>query len=102
MDLVVDSYISIFSKLIDYAPYTILTLFILGLMRIAPIVAMVPFFGSKVPAPIKMGLLISLTVVMLPQIVLKSTGIVGFDREFLLLCMKELFIGILLAFFASI
>ncbi len=79
-----------------------LSLFFLGLMRIAPIVAMVPFFGSKVPAPIKMGLLIAITFVMMPQIVVTSHTMIAFSSEFILLCFKELFIGILLSFFASI
>jgi type III secretion protein T len=97
-----DTYHSFFSQLIGFAPYTILSLFFLGLMRIAPIVAMVPFFGSKVPAPIKMGLLIALTFVMLPQIAVTSKTMAGFNAEFILLCFKELFIGLLLAFFAAI
>ena len=97
-----DTYISFFSKLTEFAPMTLLSLFLLGLFRIAPIVAMIPFFGSKVPAPIKMGLLVALTFVMLPHIVTTSQTMVGFNLEFTLLSVKELFIGILLSFFASI
>jgi len=97
-----DTYISFFSKLTEFAPMTLLSLFLLGLFRIAPIVAMIPFFGSKVPAPIKMGLLVALTFVMLPHIVTTSQTMVGFNLEFTLLCVKELFIGIILSFFASI
>ena len=97
-----DTYHAFFSQLINLAPYTLLSLFFLGLMRIAPIVAMAPFFGSKVPAPIKMGLLIVLTFVMMPQIALTSKTMVGFNIEFVVLCFKELFIGLLLSFFAAI
>lgn len=97
-----DTYLSFYSKLIDFAPMTILTLFLLGLMRLAPIVAMVPFFGSKVPGPIKMGLLIALTFILFPHIILTSKTMVGFNTEFIILCFKELFIGLLLSFFASI
>jgi type III secretion protein T len=97
-----DTYLSFFSKLTEFAPYTLLSLFLLGLMRIAPIVAMVPFFGSKVPGPVKMGLLIALTFIMLPHILLTSKSLVGFNAEFIALCFKELFIGVLLSFFASI
>ena len=71
-------------------------------MRIAPIVVMVPFIGSKTPGTIKMGLLIALTFVMLPHIALTSKGMVGFNVEFMLLCAKEFFIGMILSFFASI
>src|SRR5690242_11819080 len=97
-----DTYFSFFSKLIEYAPITILSLFFLGFMRIAPIVAMVPFFGAKVAAPIKMGLLVALTFIMLPHIALTSKTMIGFNIEFTLLCMKEFFIGLILSFFASI
>lgn len=97
-----DTYHSFFSQLTSLAPYTILTLFFLGLMRIAPIIAMAPFFGAKVPAPIKMGLLVAITIVMLPQIALTSKTMIGFNLEFAMLCFKELFIGLLLSFFASI
>jgi type III secretion protein T len=107
MDLVnstssTETYLSFFSALAEFAPITLLSLFLLGLFRIAPIVALVPFFGARVPGPIKMGLLIALTIVMLPHIVLTSHTMVGFNSEFALLCFKELFIGILLAFFASV
>jgi len=97
-----DTYLSFFSKLAELAPMSLLTLFFLGLFRLAPIVAMVPFFGSKVPAPIKMGLLVVLTFIILPHVVLTSETMVGFNLEFMMLSVKELFIGILLAFFASI
>src|SRR6185436_14286565 len=79
-----------------------LSLFLLGLMRIAPIVAIVPFFGTKVPSPVKMGLLIALTFVMLPHMALTTNTLVVFNLEFTLLCMKEFFIGLILAFFASV
>lgn len=97
-----DSYLSFFSKLSSYAPISTLALFLLGLFRIAPIVSMAPFFGSKTPAPVKMGFLIVLSVIFLPQIALTSKTLVGFNVEFILLCFKELFIGFILALFVSI
>ena len=48
-----------------------------------------------------MGLLIALTFVLLPQIALTSKTLIAFDLYFTLLCLKELFIGFILAFFAS-
>jgi type III secretory pathway component EscT len=71
-------------------------------MRVAPIVSMAPFFGARVPAIVKMGLLISITFVLMPHIVLTSKTMVGFNVEFMFLCMKEFFIGVILAFFAGI
>lgn len=97
-----DTYLAFFSRLIDKAPVAALSLFFLGLMRIAPVVALAPFFGAKTPAPIKMGMLAILTVVFLPQMVLTSQTIIGFNFEFILLCVKELFVGLILALLASI
>jgi len=79
-----------------------LSLFILGLFRIAPVVISAPFFGAKTPAPVKMGLLIALTVIFIPQMVLTSKTMIGFNIEFIFLCIKELFIGFILAFFVGI
>jgi len=97
-----DSYLSFFSKLSEYAPLSTLALFLLGMCRMAPIISLAPFFGSKTPAPVKMGLLIVLTVIFLPNIALTSKTIVGFNLEYILLCFKELFIGFVLAIFISI
>ena len=97
-----DNYLSFFSKLSEVAPISTLALFALGMCRIAPVVSMAPFFGSKTPAPVKMGLLIALTVVFLPNMALTSKTLIGFNLEFILLCFKELFIGYILAIFISI
>jgi type III secretion protein T len=97
-----DTYLAFFSKLTNYAPISALALFFLGMMRIAPVIAMAPFFGSKTPAPVKMGLLIVLTVIFIPHMALTSETLIGFNVHFILLCVKELFIGFVLALFVSI
>jgi type III secretion protein T len=97
-----DSYLSFFTALAGYAPMSMLTLFILGAMRLAPIISMAPFFGGKTPSPIRMGLLVVLTVIFLPHIALTSQTLTGFNTEFMFLCVKEVFIGFILAFFISI
>lgn len=97
-----DSYLSFFSHLTNYAPLSALALFFLGMMRIAPVIAMAPFFGSKTPAPVKMGLLITLTVIFIPHMALTSETLIGFNIHFILLCAKELLIGFILALFVSI
>lgn len=97
-----DNYLSFFSKLTEGAPISAISLFFLGMMRIAPVISLAPFFGSKTPAPVKMGLLFVLTVIFLPHMAVTSTTMVGFDFNFILLCVKELFIGFILALFASI
>ncbi len=79
-----------------------LSLFFLGLMRMAPIIAMVPFLGAKVPAYVKMGLLLTLTFIMLPHMAVTSRTELLFDGTFIVLCVKEFFIGMLLAFLAAV
>lgn len=96
-----DTYLSFFSTLSNYAPIASISWFFLGLMRLAPVVALAPFFGSKTPGGIKMGFLITLTVIFLPEISLTSQTLVGFNVTFILLCIKELFIGFILAMFVS-
>ncbi len=97
-----ENYLSFFSHLTNFAPISAITLFLLGMMRIAPVIAMAPFFGAKTPSPVKMGLLIALTVIFLPNIALTSETLVGFNMTFIILCVKELFIGFILALFVSI
>jgi type III secretory pathway component EscT len=97
-----DTYLSFFSALTNYAPISALSLFFLGLFRIAPIVVMAPFFGAKTPGPVKMGILIALTVIFLPHIALTSKALVAFNIEFVFLCIKELFIGFILALFVTV
>lgn len=99
---ITDTYLSFFSKLSENAPISTLSLFFLGMFRIAPVISMAPFFGSKTPAPVKMGLLIALTVIFLPHMALTCKTMIGFNMEFILLCVKELFIGFILALFVSI
>ncbi len=51
-------------------PQSILLIALLGMMRIAPIVVLAPFFGAKLlPGPVKMGLIVSITAVFLPHLV---------------------------------
>ena len=52
-----DTYLSFFSKLTNFAPISALALFFLGMMRIAPVIAMAPFFGSKCCAHLRASFL---------------------------------------------
>jgi type III secretory pathway component EscT len=49
-----------------------------------------------------MGLLIALTVIFVPHMALTSQTLIGFNLTFIILCVKELFIGFILALFVSI
>lgn len=97
-----DSYLAFFSKLFELDPFALLSLFFLGLMRFAPIVSLAPFLGNKAPSTVKMGLLICLTLVFLPQMIMTSQTMVGFNFQYIVLCFKELFLGFVLAFFITI
>ncbi|MDR2539641.1 MAG: flagellar biosynthetic protein FliR [Chlamydiales bacterium] len=97
-----DSYLAFFSKLFELDPFVLLSLFFLGLMRFAPIVSLAPFLGNKAPSTVKMGLLICLTLVFLPQMIMTSQTMVGFNFQYIVLCFKELFLGFVLAFFITI
>ncbi|MBS0620675.1 MAG: flagellar biosynthetic protein FliR [Verrucomicrobia bacterium] len=95
------SYLDFYHKLLESAPMSVLNLFFLGLMRIGPIIAIAPFFGAKTPAPVKIAIATVFTLVFLPQMAMSATTFVPFNPAFLLLCAKELFIGFVLAFFAT-
>lgn len=94
-------YLSFLFNIPNVTPVGILSLFFLGLMRVAPLVAFVPFLGAKLPAPVKMGLAISLTAILLPHIVMTHTTAVSFDLNYLGYTIKELFFGFIMALLAA-
>ncbi len=84
-------------------PQSILLIGLLGIMRIAPIVVLAPFFGAKLlPGPVKMGLIVSITAVFLPHLVLLAKEPLHFDLSFIALCLKEIIIGMFLGFLVAI
>lgn len=81
----------------------LITLFLLLLMRLAPIVALAPFLGAKLaPAPVKMGLAICLAVIVMPIVAPHVETPLGFSNAFIGYTIKELLIGIILGFIVSI
>jgi len=96
-------YASFVLSFANIPPLSVLTLFFLGVMRVAPIVALAPFFGSKLPAPVKMGLVLSLTAIFLPKIILTTNlPVPTFNFNFSLYALKELLIGFIIAIMISI
>lgn len=94
------SFVLSFSKL---PASNVLTLFLLGLMRLGPIVSLAPFFGSKLPSMVKMGLVLSLTAILLPKIILTTVlPAPAFDVQFGFYIIKEIFIGFVFAFLISL
>jgi len=83
-------------------PLAVLSLLFLFLARMLPIIAIAPFFGSRVlPHPVKMTLTLSLFVIFLPQLLTVTTQHLTFSPYTLLLIGKELFIGFILGFIIS-
>lgn len=96
-------YVSFILSLPHISPISALTLFFLTLMRLGPIIALAPFLGSRLPGGVKMGLALSLTLVMLPHVIgTAKLPLPTFDLFFLGYCAKELFIGFILAFLVNI
>lgn len=96
-------YINILMHAPHMTPMGLLTTFFLILFRLAPIVALAPFFGAKVaPMPARVGLAICLAVVFLPSVISHSTHPLNFNMEYLGYSLKELLIGLILGFFISI
>lgn len=83
-------------------PMSLMTVFFLGLMRIAPIVSLSPFLGSKLPGGVKMGLTFALVLIFLPHIALTATVPLTFDLSFVFLSLKELFVGFILGVVSTI
>lgn len=95
-------YLSMLLSMPNRDPLWILSLFFLGLMRIAPIVSLAPFLGAKLPGGVKIGLAIGLNLIILPQLLYSSAGPFAFNMSYVGFCIKELFIGFILAYLASI
>jgi type III secretion protein T len=84
-------------------PESLLYLFLLSLFRIAPVIPLAPFFGAKLmPGMAKVGLAVSISVIMLPHLMLNTKGPILFDMGFVGYALKEAFIGYLLGFMISI
>lgn len=102
MTPVTTDYLSLFTSIPQINPISLLSYFLLGLMRMTPIVAIAPFLGAKLPGPVKMGIAIALTTILLPHIIFSAKEPLAFNMYFVAMALKELLIGMLLAFFASI
>jgi len=78
-------------------------IFLLGMARIVPAIAMAPFLGGKMlPDTIKMGFGISIVLIFMPFLVTHYKEPIQFDIVFMLLLFKESLIGALLGFMITI
>lgn len=95
-------YVFITSAFNANEPLSVLSLMFLFFARFLPIIALSPFFGSRVlPHPVKITLALSMFVIFLPQLLTVTTSAITFSPYTLLLIMKEIFVGTLLGFIVS-
>lgn len=97
-----ETYLSFFSTLAAKAPLSLFAVYLLGMLRLGPTVAFAPFFGTRVPSAVKMGMLLAFSVVLLPNVVTTASSLVLFNAAYIGLAIKELAIGFVLAFFVSV
>ena len=89
-------------KFTDLNYYDLLSLFFLCVMRVAPIVALAPFLGFKLPGPVKMGLTFMLAILALPKAIMTTHSHVIFNPEYLVFALKEILVGSIFAILATI
>lgn len=78
-------------------------IFLLGLARIVPTIAITPFLGGKMLAdPIKIGLSGLIVLIFLPFLIVHTQSALTFDVNFMFLLVKEVFIGSALGFIISV
>ena len=96
METAADSYLP---YLLRYPLQQVWSVFLLGLARIVPTIALAPFLGGKsIADPIKLGLSIAIVTIFLPFLVMQSTTPITIDVRFFFLLIKEVFIGAILGF----
>ena len=84
-------------------PLAPLSLLFLFMARFLPIIALAPFFGSRVlPHPVKVCFALVMFVVLLPHLLTMTTTPLTFNLELVVLFMKELFIGFIMGFMISL
>lgn len=100
-----DSYLSLFlsSAYAQASGYAMMLLVFLFFARMLPIIALSPFFGARVlPNPTKVFLAFSLFIIFLPTLLLSVGGPLEFNTKFMLLLLKEVFVGLSIGFIMSI
>lgn len=97
-------YISIFLNSSLYQnPVAALSLLFLFFGRFMPIIALSPFFGSRVlPHPVKVTFALSMFVIFLPKILETTTRPIDFNLTLLMYMSKELLVGLLIGNIMSI
>ncbi len=95
-----DDYVNLFTSL----PIgSLVALILLVFLRIVPIIVMVPFMGGRLlPAPMKMGLAIFLTLFLVPYLVPMNMTDLVIGFPLIPLSLKEIAIGFMIGLFGMI
>lgn len=98
-----DTYLNHFLGIPGLSALGLLCLYMLAVLRLAPIVSFVPFFGAKLsPAPVRIMIACVFALFFMPIILKTSSLDIAFDAAFLGYAFKELLIGFFIAFLAMI
>lgn len=96
-------YYNFFISYGSISPFGLLTLYLLILMRIGPIVNQAAFFGAKIaPVIARVGIMLSISLIILPIVMMQIPYELKFDHTFLGYALKELLIGIVFGFLSTI
>ena len=88
---------------LSYPLKDLFQIFLLGMARILPVIALSPFFGGKVLSnTMKVGFTIVLVPIFLPILLANATATLSYDLIFMVLLVKETMIGFILGMFVSI
>jgi len=83
-------------------PYTFFSILFLFMGRFLPIIALSPFFGSRIlPHPVKVAFSLTIFAIFLPQLVSVTTSVIGYNTQIILLLFKEILVGSLIGLFMS-
>lgn len=98
-----DTYVSMLLAYPNIQLGTILSVFFLTIARLLPIIVLAPFFGSKnVPRVIRMMFGMALAFIFIPQNILNIKEQLPFNITFIGLMTKELLIGSVIGFLATV
>ncbi len=82
---------------------SVMSLIFLAAGRLAPVVALSPFFGARIlPNPVKLAMTLCFTAIVLPKLVVTVTEPLMFDFRLVLLFARELFVGAIFGFFLGL
>jgi type III secretion protein T len=100
-----DDYVSLYTNSIfsQNDPVALLSLMFLFMGRMLPIIALSPFFGSRVlPHPVKVVFALSLFAIFLPQLISLTSTPLQFNLVLMIYLIKEILVGTLMGLLVSI